>query len=44
MKIIWGQIHMHLKSMTNKISYLDDGDLCVLSKDKVDFFDVNEKK
>jgi len=24
-----------LKSMTNKISYLDDGDLCVLSKDKV---------
>ena len=31
-----------LKSMTNKISYLDDGDLCVLSKDKVDF-DVNEK-
>ncbi len=33
-----------LKSMTNKISYLDDGDLCVLSKDKVDFFDVNEKK
>ena len=33
-----------LKSMTNKISYLDDGDLCVLSKDKVDFYDVNKKK
>ncbi len=33
-----------LKSMTNKISYLDDGDLCVLSKDKVDFYDVNQKK
>ena len=24
-----------LKSMTNKISYLDDGDLCIISKDKV---------
>ena len=33
-----------LKSMTNKISYLDDGDLCVLSKDAVDFYDVNENK
>ncbi len=33
-----------LKSMTNKISYLDDGDLCILSKDKVDFYDVNKKK
>ena len=33
-----------LKSMTNKISYLDDGDLCILSKDKVEFYDVNEKK
>ena len=33
-----------LKSMTNKISYLDDGDLCVLSKDKIDFYDVNRKK
>ena len=33
-----------LKSMTNKISYLDDGDLCVLSKDNIDFYDVNEKK
>jgi len=33
-----------IKSMTNKISYLDDGDLCVLSKDKVEFYDVNKKK
>ena len=32
-----------LKSMTNKISYLDDGDLCVLSKEKVEFYDVNKK-
>ena len=30
--------------MTNKISYLDDGDLCVLSKDKVEFYDENQKK
>ena len=29
--------------MTNKISYLDDGDLCILSKDKVEFYDVNKK-
>ena len=33
-----------LKSMTNKISYLDDGEVCVLSKDSVDFYDVNKKK
>ncbi len=33
-----------LKSMTNKISYLDDGDICVLSNEKIDFFDVNLKK
>jgi len=33
-----------LKSMTNKISYLDDGDLCILSKDKVEFYNVNKKK
>ncbi len=33
-----------LKSMTNKISYLDDGDLCVLSKDKIDFYNNEEKK
>ncbi len=28
-----------LKSMTNKISYLDDGELCVLTKDQVSFYD-----
>ena len=33
-----------LKSMTNKISYLDDGELCMLSKNKVDFYDLNQKK
>ena len=33
-----------LKSMTNKISYLDDGDLCILSKDKVDFYDAKKNK
>ena len=37
-----------LKSMTNKISYLDDGELCVLTKDQVSFYDkkltkVNKK-
>ena len=31
-----------LKSMTNKISYLDDGDVCVLYKDQVKFY--NSKK
>ena len=29
-----------LKTMTNKISYLDDGDICVLTKDNVSFYDV----
>ena len=33
-----------LKSMTNKISYLDDGELCMLKKDKVEFFDENQNK
>ncbi len=33
-----------LKSMTNKISYLDDGELCVLTKDNVEFFNQNKKK
>ena len=33
-----------LKSMTNKISYLDDGELCVLTKDQVSFYDQNLKK
>ena len=30
-----------LKSMTNKISYLDDGDVCMISKDEVSFYDVS---
>ena len=30
--------------MTNKISYLDDGELCMLSKNNVDFYDLNQKK
>ena len=33
-----------LKSMTNKISYLDDGELCILDKDNVEFYDVSQKK
>jgi glucosamine--fructose-6-phosphate aminotransferase (isomerizing) len=33
-----------LKSMTNKISYLDDGDVCVLSKDSVNFYDTKHTK
>ncbi len=33
-----------LKSMTNKISYLDDGDVCVISKDEVKFYDASLKK
>ena len=30
--------------MTNKISYLDDGDLCVLTKDSVEFYDDKKKR
>ena len=33
-----------LKSMTNKISYLDDGEMCVLTKDQVNFYDEYQKK
>ena len=33
-----------LKSMTNKISYLNDGEFCVLRKDHVEFFDENGNK
>ena len=33
-----------LKSMTNKISYLDDGEVCVLSKNNVNFYDAKNKK
>ncbi|MDB9986915.1 glutamine--fructose-6-phosphate transaminase (isomerizing) [Candidatus Pelagibacter sp.] len=37
-----------LKSMTNKISYLNDGEFCIIKKNQVDFFDeeglkVNKK-
>ncbi len=30
-----------LKSMTNKISYLNDGEFCILKKDQVEFFDTD---
>jgi len=30
-----------LKSMTNKISYLNDGEFCIIKKDQVEFFDEN---
>ena len=33
-----------LKSMTNKISYLDDGDVCLISKDEVQFYNLNKEK
>ena len=33
-----------LKSMTNKISYLDDGEICFVKKDQIEFFDSNGKK
>ena len=33
-----------LKSMTNKISYLDDGDICILSNDKIEFYNSSSKK
>ena len=33
-----------LKSMTNKITYLDDGEFCVIKKDQVLFFNENGKK
>ena len=33
-----------LKSMTNKISYLDDGELCVLTKNSVSFYDSKKNK
>ncbi|RPF74302.1 MAG: glutamine--fructose-6-phosphate transaminase (isomerizing) [Rickettsiales bacterium TMED289] len=33
-----------LKSMTNKISYLDDGDFCLLFKEKVEFYNSEKKK
>jgi glucosamine--fructose-6-phosphate aminotransferase (isomerizing) len=33
-----------LKSMTNKITYLDDGEFCIIKKDEVNFFNENGKK
>jgi len=33
-----------LKSMTNKITYLDDGDVCILTKDKIEFYNSKNKK
>ena len=33
-----------LNSLTKEVSYLDDGDVCVLTKDKIEFFDKNKKK
>jgi glutamine---fructose-6-phosphate transaminase (isomerizing) len=33
-----------LKSMTNKITYLDDGEFCIVKKDEVHFFNEKGKK
>ena len=33
-----------LKSMTNKITYLDDGDICVLSDNKIEFYNQKNIK
>ncbi|MDC3038857.1 glutamine--fructose-6-phosphate transaminase (isomerizing) [Candidatus Pelagibacter sp.] len=33
-----------LKSMTNKISYLNDGEFCIIKKDNVEFFNKSGKK
>ena len=33
-----------LKSMTNKISYLDDGEVCMLTKSNVTFYDAKQTK
>tara|TARA_B100001996_G_scaffold379159_1_gene364455 strand:+ start:630 stop:2447 length:1818 start_codon:yes stop_codon:yes gene_type:complete len=33
-----------LKAMTNKISYLDDGDFCLLYKEKVEFYNSKKQK
>ena len=32
-----------LKSMTNKITYLDDGDVCILTNSKIDFYNSKNK-
>ena len=33
-----------LKTMTNKVSYLDEGDFCLLYKEKVEFYNSKKKK
>jgi glutamine---fructose-6-phosphate transaminase (isomerizing) len=33
-----------LKSLTNKITYLEDGEFCILTKEKVDFYNSKNKK
>ncbi len=33
-----------LKSMTNKVSYLNDGDFCLIKENQVEFFDTKGKK
>ncbi len=33
-----------LKSMTNKVSYLNDGEFCIIKKDSIDFFDEKGTK
>ncbi|MBC8300803.1 MAG: glutamine--fructose-6-phosphate transaminase (isomerizing) [Pelagibacterales bacterium] len=33
-----------LKAMTNKISYLNDGEFCIVKKDQVEFFDTSGNK
>ena len=33
-----------LKSMTNKITYLDDGEVCLLTNNKVEFYNSKNKK
>jgi len=33
-----------LKAMTNRVSYLEDGDICIVKKDQVDFYNSNGKK
>ena len=33
-----------LKSMTNKITYLNDGEFCIIKKEEIDFFDHLGKK
>jgi len=33
-----------LKSMTNKITYLDDGEVCILTNNKIDFYNSKNRK